>query len=442
MAPRARVLLAVFTFTVAATAVAARAQDGASSSPERPVIVAFYEQKDLPEILGAARSHGIGVHYPLYCGTYGISKQDSSEVHELPLGHYAPLFTLVRDKDSIWNGRPGEGDVAAPDSSAATSPVSSRTSATTVAAAGFGFAQRLEGTEVPGPLTEAQSGIDSPLADARDDQVVDVALAAPHGPLGGFGETAEEAAEAQAARPDTLTGPVPDKGAFAKLPASERFAWAVEVGRRFRDEIRSARRAGVQIDTWQFDEISPSAADPIKGPPVRLFARGVLEGLFQGRRELGDRPLPGIAYISNTAFQLGQQPLTQEMTALWSTIDRTCFRFVGEEYPTFRGDPAAAAEHEARLQLGLEKLGGPAARVAAKYAAGNSPGYILGEFLGGDVASWPRAQVNMWRTAYLEARARQGVSGFGEYDFLKENEAPDVFRDTFSSIEATEITTR
>src|SRR5215208_4747707 len=38
------------------------------------------------------------------------------------------------------------------------------------------------------------------------------------------------------------------------LPPSEPRIWGIELGRRFRDQLRANRDKGIQVDAWQFDE--------------------------------------------------------------------------------------------------------------------------------------------------------------------------------------------
>ena len=67
-------------------------------------------------------------------------------------------------------------------------------------------------------------------------------------------------------------------------------------------------------------------------------------------------------------------------------------------------------------------------------SAGLTPGYRRAAGLRGNVHGWPREQVNVWRQAYLRARAAAGVAGFAEFDFRFENNQAVVMRDVFGEL--------
>jgi hypothetical protein len=50
------------------------------------------------------------------------------------------------------------------------------------------------------------------------------------------------------------------------------------------------------------------------------------------------------------------------------------------------------------------------------------------------VRGLPRADVNRWRTAYVQERARQGLAGFGEYHFVFENSRTFVMQDACRAV--------
>ena len=70
---------------------------------------------------------------------------------------------------------------------------------------------------------------------------------------------------------------VPSFSALLRLSARQRSAWGRELGRRYRDSLRAARREGVRVDSWQFDELMSEATGP-RGRAYREFLRGVLAG--------------------------------------------------------------------------------------------------------------------------------------------------------------------
>jgi hypothetical protein len=90
---------------------------------------------------------------------------------------------------------------------------------------------------------------------------------------------------AQAALLDsTRAGPIP--GTDAVPPVDQR-PWGLELGRRFRDQIRANEHDGNRIDAWQFDEVISQVVGDVR---ARSFVGGILRGLAQGRRKLQDRP--------------------------------------------------------------------------------------------------------------------------------------------------------
>jgi len=94
---------------------------------------------------------------------------------------------------------------------------------------------------------------------------------------------------------DAYIGRIPSFGALMRLSAQRRVAWGRELGRRYRDSIRAARREGVRVDAWQFDELLGQAARS-GGRGYREFLRGVLAGLTFGRPQLNDREERGFVW--------------------------------------------------------------------------------------------------------------------------------------------------
>jgi hypothetical protein len=223
---------------------------------------------------------------------------------------------------------------------------------------------------------------------------------------------------------DRLAGPLPPLPELLRLPAAKRVTWGVELGSRFRDALRAAAVA----DSWQLDEIVAECAGS-QGQAHRELTRGVLRGLALGRPALGDRSHRGLVWWAKTALVLPSRPITPELTAFWRMLNQACLGLIGEEYPDFSGDPAAAAR---RAAAGHDRLlrGGPVRRaLARKYIAGLTPGFRIVPGLGGNVHGWPRAQAERWRAAYLRARASAHVSGFAEFNFRFENSPRPVVRE-------------
>ena len=228
-----------------------------------------------------------------------------------------------------------------------------------------------------------------------------------------------------------LRGPVPSERRLFALSARQRIAWGVEVGRRYRDTIRNARREGIRIDMWQFDELSREVA---ASQARRELVRGMLQGLTDGRRPLGDRETKGWVWSGREALRLAARPVTPELRALWYRLNSSCFRLVGEEYPEFVGDPRTAAR---RWSDGYRALaaGGPVRRsLAGRYVAGLSPGYRFGVGLGGNTRGLSRAGVNRWRDGYIAERVRIGTAGFGEFALVGQNARQTVLRDVARAV--------
>jgi hypothetical protein len=228
-----------------------------------------------------------------------------------------------------------------------------------------------------------------------------------------------------------LRGTVPPTRRLFALSARQRVAWGVEIGRRYRDAIRLARREGIPVDQWQFDELR---RELVRSRPERELVRGILQGLTFGRRPLGDRETKGWVYSTREALRLAARPSTGDLPTFWLQLNQACFRIVGEEYPEFVGNPARTARAFADGQRALAS-GGPARRMlAGRYVAALSPGYRLGVGLGGNTGGLTRAQVNRWRDQYIAERARLGLAGFGQFALVRENARETVFRDVARAV--------
>jgi hypothetical protein len=234
-------------------------------------------------------------------------------------------------------------------------------------------------------------------------------------------------------RAGRLAGPLPPLPRLLRLSSAARVTWGVELGGRFRDQLRAAARAGAPVATWQLDEIVAEAAGS-QGRQYRELTRGVLRGLVFGRPRLGDRPQQGLVWWAHTAFALATRMLTPDLAAFWRILNRAALGLIGEEYPEFAGSPAGAARCQAAGQRGLQR-GGPVRRsLARKYVAGLTPGYRLSPGLGGNTHGLPRAEVNRWREQYVQARAAAGVAGFAEFTFRFENSSPRVMQDVLRTL--------
>jgi hypothetical protein len=214
---------------------------------------------------------------------------------------------------------------------------------------------------------------------------------------------------------------------------SLRVAWGVELGSRYRDEIRKTVEAGFTVDSWQLDEIVPAAAKAAS-VPLREFIRGVFRGLVFGRPKLQDPTVQGFVWVAHSALGLAGLRLTAELSTFWQTLNRAALGYVGEEYPRFEGNPHTVARGQASGQRALAAGGRERQALGRKYVAGMTPGYHLAAGLGGNVHGWPRPQANSWRAQYVQQRARDGVAGLGEFDFRFGNSAQTVMHDTLSAL--------
>ncbi len=320
------------------------------------VVLGYYAQKDLPDLLTALAGSGMPSSTQVLVGTYGASSTQSQLIHGAGAS-YAPMFTFVRD--SIWDHRPVGG------------------------------------------------------ADAR----------------------------LLASQPDAIySGTIPTLHDLVRLPQADRIAWSLELGRRFRDDIRPVQRGGSAVDSWQLDEVMPSSTGPF-GPELLELEGNTLRGLHEGRPLLGDAPVPGLVYVSNTALALAARPLDPDLEDFFEAVDETCFVVAGEEYPEFTGGAAATAEGAASPQFAFWDGGSVRQRLGARYVSCLQPGLHLSPFLGGNVLAWPMGQVNTWRQAFLVERARDGVAGFAEFNWRFENADPQVMSATLQEV-ATALASR
>ena len=228
-------------------------------------------------------------------------------------------------------------------------------------------------------------------------------------------------------------GRMPHMKRLLRMSGDARYLWGLELGRRFRDRIRSKRKAHQRIVTWQLDEIPHEVAGR-SGARERVFIRGVLAGVTDGRPSFGDVPLPGIVWMTQPALRLAGRPARGDLAAFWRQLDRSTIYLVGEEYPRFSGPARRAARREARGQRRLWHAGGPRRSIARKYVAGMTPGYRLAAGLGGNVGRRSRPAVRRWRRAYVQARARKGVAGLAQYNFRFENARSPVMNDVLRAL--------
>jgi hypothetical protein len=208
---------------------------------------------------------------------------------------------------------------------------------------------------------------------------------------------------------------------------------ALELGRRFRDRVRSERDKGKRVVTWQLDEL-PSELRGRYGARVRGFMAGVMRGLAYGRPRLGDRRLPGIVFATPKALAVAGRSAGGRWRRFWRLANRASLYLVGEEYPAFAGPPGRAAGRADGLRRRMWRRGGARRRLARKYVAGMTPGYRLLNGLGGNVHHMRRHAVASWRRRFVRARARKDLAGLGQYLLAYGNARTPVLRDVVSAL--------
>ena len=181
-----------------------------------------------------------------------------------------------------------------------------------------------------------------------------------------------------------------------------------------------------KVDAWQLDEIWPSLAHAGATPSdkrdresMRYLMAGVLDGMYEGRPELGNRPMLGLVYVAHpSAFA---KLATSGTRALLASMNHATIRVVGEQYPAFRGDARRAARTSLDGQRTLARSGNPNARaIAHKYVAGMTPGAIASPVLGGARAG---TSAGRWQRQYIAAHRGQ-VAGFGMFNWTGANATP------------------
>ncbi len=231
----------------------------------------------------------------------------------------------------------------------------------------------------------------------------------------------------------TRRGRVPRPKRLMRMGGGARYLWGLELGRRMRDRIRGKRARNKRIVTWQLDEIPHEVAGR-SGARQRVFIRGVLRGISEGRPQLGDTHLPGIVWITQPALKLAGRRARGDLAVFWRQLDRATIYLVGEEYPKFSGPARRAARRQSRGQARLWHAGGARRSLARKYVAGMTPGYRMGNGLGGNVGRRSRPAVRRWRRGYVQSRSRKGVAGFAQYNFRFHNARSPVMNDVLKAL--------
>ncbi|MFL5947132.1 MAG: hypothetical protein ACJ743_01610, partial [Gaiellaceae bacterium] len=169
----------------------------------------------------------------------------------------------------------------------------------------------------------------------------------------------------------------------------------------------------------------------------RAFVGGLLRGLAQGRRKLGDRLEPGLVWSAASAIaQLPGLAINDEVQQFWEDLDLATLFLVGEEYPAFRGESSDVGRGFAAGHRALLASGGEIRKsLGRRYVVGMTPGWIPSEGLRGNVDGKPLGFVTSWRKGFMEGRtAGQAPRGFAQFNFVNENVRPNRLEDAVASL--------
>ena len=236
-----------------------------------------------------------------------------------------------------------------------------------------------------------------------------------------------------------FAGAVPQDPRRPVLPPILHREWGIELGRRFRDQLRRQRTLGVDIPegSWQLDEILGQCAGAGAPNRYRDFIGGVLHGIAFGRPELLERHERGFVWCAFTALKsLPTLPITPALQQFWQDLDDAAGHLVGEEYPPFTGDPAMRSRTYSQPHRQLASSEGTIRkRLAARYVVGMTPGFRPSPGLGGNSGGLSLAGVSDWRDRFLRARveAQQPV-GYAHFSLVKENARADHIASALDSL--------
>lgn len=231
---------------------------------------------------------------------------------------------------------------------------------------------------------------------------------------------------------DAFAGPIPTDPRHPVLPPSQHREWGIELGQRFRDQLRHQRARGVDIPagSWQLDEILGECKGAGEPNRFRQFIGGVLHGVAFGRPELLEPHERGFVWCAFTALKsLPTLAMTPTLQKFWQDLDAAAGHLVGEEYPCFDQSPASRSRtysqphHRLATSTGQIRKG-----LANRYVVGMSPGFRRDAAgLGGLGGTEPPlsltlAGVTDWRERFVKARiAAQKPSGYAQFSLVKAN---------------------
>jgi hypothetical protein len=233
-------------------------------------------------------------------------------------------------------------------------------------------------------------------------------------------------------------GEIPGSSDREVIPPRDRRAWGIELGRRFRDDLRANRTRAFPIEIWQFDEVLGQCGQTGSSNRHREFVGGVLRGLADGRPELGDTPQKGFVWVARTAVMPAGLPglsFAGDVPLFWQDLDRAALFLVGEEYPPFTGSPASGSRIFSDGHRALGRKTGVRRSLGDRYLVGMTPGWRLVPGLGGNVGGKTPAEVTAWRKGFIETRiAARRPAGFAQFNFVKENARPNRVEDAVRSL--------
>jgi hypothetical protein len=306
------------------------------------LLISLFDTRTLRQIVSRLRQAPPPADTRIFCGTYGISREQERLVKSIANGHYAPMFSIQ-------------------------------------------------------PQTSG---------DVHKKRLV----------------TAAEAKHLD----QTFAGPIPADPRIPVLPATQPREWGIELGRRFRDQLRRQRSQGADIPagSWQFDEILGQCSGAREPNRYRQFVGGVLHGIAFGRPELLEPHEQGFVWSAFTALKsLPTLPITPALKQFWQDVSDAAGHLVGEEYPPFTQSPGTRSRTYSQPHRQLAaSTGGIRKGLAGRYIVGMSPGFRPSPGLGGNIGGLGLPGVTGWRDAFITARiAAQRPSGYAQFSLVKEN---------------------
>jgi hypothetical protein len=238
---------------------------------------------------------------------------------------------------------------------------------------------------------------------------------------------------------DEFAGPIPQDPRNPVLPPNRHREWGIELGRRFRDQLRRQRTQGIDIPagSWQLDEILGQCAGAREPNRFRQFLGGVLHGIAFGRPELLERHERGFVWCAFTALKsLPSLGITPALQQFWQDIDDASGHFIGEEYPRFDVSPITRSRTYSQPHRQLAASGGQLRKgLAARYVVGMTPGFRPSGGLGGNVLGLALPAVADWRNRFITARiTAQKPSGYAQFSLVKENARPPQLANALQSL--------